>query len=95
MCVCVCVCLCVSVSVCVCVCVLVAQSFRLFATPWECTPPGSSVLVSPGKITGVGNQSLLQEFFPTQGIKPGAFACRQVLYHLSHQGSPQHVLSYQ
>ena len=25
--------------------------------------------------------------FPTQGLKPGLLHCRQILYHLSHQGS--------
>ena len=27
--------------------------------------------------------------FPTQGSNPGLPHCRQVLYHLSHQGSPR------
>ena len=27
--------------------------------------------------------------FPTQGSKPGLPYCRQILYHLSHQGSPR------
>ena len=44
------VCVCVCVCRCVCVCVLVAQSFKLFATPWDCTPPVSSVLVSPARL---------------------------------------------
>ena len=26
--------------------------------------------------------------FPTQGSNPGLLPCRQILYHLSHQGSP-------
>ena len=43
---------------------------------------------SPGKNTEVGSHSLLQEIFPTQGQKPGLLHCRQILYHLSHQGSP-------
>ena len=28
-------------------------------------------------------------FFPTQGLNPGPVHCRQILYHLSHQGSPK------
>ena len=32
--------------------------------------------------------SLLQGIFPTQGLKPGLLHCRQILYYLSHQGSP-------
>ena len=42
---------------------------------------------SPGKNTGVGSYSLLQEIFPTQRSYPGLLNCRQILYHLSHQGS--------
>ena len=30
----------------------------------------------------------LQEIFPTQGLNPGLPHCRQILYYLSHQGSP-------
>ena len=32
--------------------------------------------------------SLLQGIFLTQGLNPGFLHCRQILYHLSHQGSP-------
>ena len=42
----------------------------------------------PGKNTGVDCLSLLQEIFPTQGSNPGLLHCRQILYLLSHQGSP-------
>ena len=41
----------------------------------------------PGKNTGVGCRFLLQGIFPTQGSNPGLLHCRQMLYHLSHQGS--------
>ena len=52
--------------------------------------PGSSVHGdSPGKNTGVGCHALLQGIFPTQGLNPGLPHCRQILYHLSHQGSPR------
>ena len=44
---------------------------------------------SPGQDTGVGSLSLLQEIFPTQGLNPGLLHCRQVLYQLSHTGSPR------
>ena len=37
--------------------------------------------------TGVGCHFLLQRIFPTQGSNPGILHCRQILYHLSHQGS--------
>ena len=44
---------------------------------------------SPGQNTGVGSLSLLQGIFPTQGSNPGLLHCRQILYQLSHKGSPQ------
>ena len=43
---------------------------------------------SPGQNTGVGNLSLLQGIFPTQGVNPRLPQCRQILYQLSPQGSP-------
>ena len=43
---------------------------------------------SPGQNTGVGSLSLLQGIFPTQGSNPGLSHCRQILYQLSHKGSP-------
>ena len=54
------------------------------------SPPDSSVHGdSPGKNTGVCCHALLQGIFPTQGANPGLLHCKQILYHLSHQGSPQ------
>ena len=44
---------------------------------------------SPGQNTGVGSLSLLQGIFPTQGSNQGLPHCRQILYQLSHQGSPR------
>ena len=57
---------------------------RLFAThglysPWN----------SPGQNTGVGSPSFLHWIFPTQGSNPGFLHCRQILYQLSHKGSPR------
>ena len=43
---------------------------------------------SPGKNTGVDCHSLLQRIFPTQELNLGLLHCRQILYHLNHQGSP-------
>ena len=43
---------------------------------------------SPGKNTGVGCHALPQGIFLTQGSNPGLLHCRQILYRLSHQGSP-------
>ena len=42
----------------------------------------------PGRNTGVGSLSFLQGIFPTQGSNPGLLHCRQIIYQLSHQGSP-------
>ena len=42
----------------------------------------------PGKSTGVGCHFLLQGIFPTQGLNLGLLHCTQMLYRLSHQGSP-------
>ena len=36
----------------------------------------------------MGCHSLLRGIFPTQGLNPGLPHCRQILYHLSYQGSP-------
>ena len=58
------------------------------ATPWT---PALRLLCpwdSSGKNTGVGCHALLQKIFRTQGSNPGLPHCRQILYHMSHQGSP-------
>ena len=44
---------------------------------------------SPGQNTGVGSLFLLQGIFPTQGLNPGLPHCGQILYQLSHKGSPR------
>ena len=49
---------------------------------------------SPGQNTGVGSLSLLQGIFPTQGLNPGLPHGRQILYQLSHKGSPKLPLSH-
>ena len=56
----------------------------------DCSLPGSSVHVDyPGKRTGVGCPALPWGIFPTQRSNPGLSYCEQILYHLSHQGSPR------
>ena len=45
-----------------------------------------------GKSTGVGCHFLLQGIFLTQGLNLGLPHCRQMLYPLSHQGSPRMIL---
>ena len=37
----------------------------------------------------MGSLSLLQGSFPTQRSNPGLPHCRQILYQLSHKGSPR------
>ena len=51
---------------------------RLLATPWN----------FPGQNTGVGSLSLFRDIFPTQESNPCLPHCRQILYQLSHKGSP-------
>ena len=60
---------------------VVSSSLRLHRlySPWN----------SPGQNTGVGSLSLLQGIFPTQGSNLGLQHCGQILYHLSHKGSPR------
>ena len=53
------------------------QPARLLC-PWD----------SPGRNTGVGSHFLLQGIFLTQGQNLAALPYRQILYHLSPQGSP-------
>ena len=71
---------------------LVAQSYPTPRDPMDCSPPGSSVYGEPpGENTGVGCHALLQEIFPIQGLNPGLPYCGQILYCLSHQGSPRNI----
>ena len=57
---------------------VVSDSLRLYS-PWN----------SSGQNTGVGSLSLLQGIFPNHGSNPGLLRCRQILYKLSHRGSPR------
>ena len=60
-------------------CLVVSDSVRHPDCPWN----------TPGKNTGMGSHSLLQRIFLTHGSNLGLLQnCRQILYHLSHQGSP-------
>ena len=47
----------------------------------------------PGKSAGVDCHFLLQGIFPTQESNPGLPHWRQTLYRLSHQGSPESVMT--
>ena len=44
---------------------------------------------SPGQNAGMGKLSLLQGIFPIQGLNPDLPHYRQILYQLSHKGSPR------
>ena len=74
--------------VCVCVCAKSLHSCLTLCDPVHHSPPGSSPWDSLGKNTRVGCHALLQGIFPTQGLNPCLPHCRQILYCLSHQGSP-------
>ena len=69
--------------------VLVPQSFPVLCDPMNCSPPGFYV-------HGILQARILEwvAIFssrgssPTQGLNLGLLYKRQILYHLSHQGSP-------
>ena len=69
---------------------LVTQSSPSVFDSTDCSPPGSSVHEDPtGKNIIMGCHAILQGIFPTQGLNPSLQHCRQILYHLSHQGRPR------
>ena len=45
----------------------------------------------PGKNTGVGCHALFQGIFPTQESNQGLLHCRQIIYQLSYEASPQNI----
>ena len=59
-------------------------TLQAYSLPTE--PPGKP------KNTGVGSLSLLLGIFLTQKSNRGLLHCRQILYQLSYQGSPQEYL---
>ena len=76
-------------------CVSVAQSCLTLCDPMDCSPPDSSVHgILQARIlewvaiisSRVSSQPRLGS--QDQGLNPGLLHCRQILYHLSHQGSP-------
>ena len=56
----------------------------------DSSPPGSSVhgILHARTLEWSGSHSLLQRIFLIQESNLGLPYCRQILYHLSHQGSP-------
>jgi len=67
--------------------VLIAQSCPTLCDLMDCNPTGSSVhgILQARILEWV--HSPLQGILPTQRSSPGLLHCRQILYHLSHQGS--------
>ena len=63
--------------------VKVVQSFPTFCDPVDHSPRNS-----PGQNTVVDSHSLLQGDLPNPGSNPGLLHYGQILYQLSHQGSP-------
>ena len=67
----------------------VAQSCLTLWDPTDRSPPGSSVHGnSPGNNPGVGCHFFLQGIFRTRDCTQFSSISRQILYCLSHQGSP-------
>ena len=69
---------------------LAAQSCPTLLDPTDCSPPGAFVLGDFSRqeywsglpCPPVGD-------FPNQGVEPRSLALRQIIYRLSHQGSPR------
>ena len=60
---------------------------QLLAAPWTVACQANSA----GKNNKLGSHSLLHGIFLTWGLNPGLLLCRQILYHLSHQGSSRYI----
>ena len=70
-----------------CICVLVAQLCLTLCIPMACSPPCSSVHgILQARVLELVAISFSRGIFPTQGLNPGLLHCRQILYHLNHQG---------
>ena len=66
----------------------VAQSCLTLCEPMDCSPPGSSILgIFQARVLQWVAISFSRES-SRPGIKPSVLHCRQMLYHLSHQGIP-------
>ena len=61
---------------------------RVFVTPCTVAHQAPRPWTFPGKNLGMGCHAILQGTFLTQGSNPGLLHCRQILYRLSHHGSP-------
>ena len=66
-----------------------AQSCRTLCGPMDCGPPGSSThgIFQARVLEWVAISFSRWVIFLTQGSNPNLPHCRQMLYHLSHQGT--------
>ena len=75
--------------VCVCVCVLVTQPCLTLCNPMDCNRPGSSVHgILQARILEWVAMPFSRGSSQPKDQTPGLLHCRQILYHLSHKGSP-------
>ena len=70
------------------VCVQSLSCVQLFVIPWTTVHQAPLSMGFSRQEYRMGSHALLQGIFPTQGSNPGLLHCRQILYPLSHQGSP-------
>ena len=63
-------------------------AFNIAATVPACRSSQSYSSISVGESPHSVTAFYVQGIFPNQGSNPGLPPCRQILYHLSHQGSP-------
>ena len=66
----------------------VGQSCPTLCDPWTGACQASLSMEFSRQEYWSGLAFFLQEIFSTQGLNPILLYCRQILYHLSHQGSP-------
>ena len=67
----------------------VTQSCLTLCGPVDCSLPGSTVHgILQARILEWVAIPFSRRIFPTQGLNPGLLHCRQILYCLSYQGSP-------
>ena len=71
-----------------CVCVVVAQSCPTLLDPWTGAHQAPLSMGFSRKEYQSGLPCPPPGIFPTQGSNPGLLHCRQILYSLSHLGSP-------
>ena len=77
------------VRVCVCVCVCVCMCVWLFVALWTVVHQAPLSMEFSRQRYGSGLPLLSAGDLLTRGSNPGILFCRQILYHLSHNGSPK------